>query len=83
MTPTFPTDRERHTRAICYALVSLSLALAGYLVLGFGPAQTIGYGAAVYVFLCAVNHRAMFARPSPAGPRDPRDEPPLSRSGRP
>ncbi len=69
-----PSNRERHLRAICYVLVSLCLALVGYVFMGFDRAQTLGYAVAAYVILNAVNFRAMF------GGQKPGDEPPRRNS---
>ncbi|MBI2941179.1 MAG: hypothetical protein HYY04_12145 [Chloroflexi bacterium] len=60
-------DRQRHFRSIVYALTSFTLALAGYLWLGFDRAQTIGYGVAAFLLLHLLNFRAMYARSAPPG----------------
>ena len=56
-------DRDRHVRAIWFVLVSFTLAVVGYLWLGFDRQQTIGYCVAAYIALNALNYRAMFLRP--------------------
>lgn len=56
-------DRARHVRAIWFVLVSFTLAVAGYLWLGFDREQTIGYCVAAYIALNALNYRTMFLRP--------------------
>jgi hypothetical protein len=63
------SHRERHLRAISYVLVSLVLAVVGYTLLGFDRTQTVGYAAAIYVFLNVLNFRVMFSR------QDRSDEP--------
>ncbi|MHB1132109.1 MAG: hypothetical protein ACYC4L_06925 [Chloroflexota bacterium] len=60
-------ERERHTRALVYVIVSFTLALLGFLFLGFDRGQTLAYAVTSYVVLNALNYRAMFVRTSPRG----------------
>lgn len=54
--------RSRHVRALGFVVISLALSLVVYLWLGFNRAQTIGYAAAIYVALIALNYRIMLAK---------------------
>ncbi len=70
MSPAKPSDHERHLRASVYALVAFCLAAAGHLLLGADRVETLGYAAAVYLFLNALNYRAMFGRRQPVESED-------------
>lgn len=66
-------ERERHNRALWYAIVAFSLAAGSYLFLGFDQTQALGYAISCFVMLNLVNFRTMFAR-LPAEPVEKRRE---------
>jgi len=66
-------ERERHSRALWYAVVAFGLAACAYLFLGFDRTQTLGYAISCFVMLILVNCRAMFTR-LPAEPAEKRRE---------
>lgn len=55
-------ERERHCRALWYALVAFGLSICAYLFLGFDRSQALGYAVSCFVMLNIVNFRVMFAR---------------------
>ncbi len=55
-------ERERHLRALAYAVISFALASAGYFWFGFDRAHAVGYCITAFVALVLLNRRTMLGR---------------------
>ncbi len=55
-------NRQRHVKAISYAVVGLGSAIGVRFLMGLGIEQTIAFGVSVYVALVFMNYRTLLTR---------------------
>jgi hypothetical protein len=72
--PQLDVNRQRHIRALAYALVGLGVGVIGRAFLGFDSSQTYAYSIVTYLALLMLNYRTMLARVPTSAPDSPRDQ---------